>query len=233
MRCLPRGASFQLATLKSPARNDLLPKCLGTASWKLAPRRTAAAVVAVLLLSNAAAGQDAFEDAPIQPAPAGESRTAPATPATGPSGARVIGSLAAVVVLVAGCGWVYRRYVAPAGPRRAGGVELLGQSNVTPKHSVLVLKIGRRVVVVGDAGHGMQPLCEVTDPAEVAEVAAACRGQSVESADLRGGAFAASFDEADAAFEQGDAPNVKPTSGEASDVRALINRVRGLSAQQP
>ena len=191
-------------------------------------------IAAVLLLSGAAAGQDAFEDAPIQPAPADESRTAPATPATGPSGARVIGSLAAVVVLVAGCGWVYHRYVAPAGPRRAGGVELLGQSNLTPKHLVLVLKVGRRVVVVGDAGHGMQPLCEISDAAEVAEVAAACRGQSIDAADLRGGAFAASFDEADAAFEaDSESPNVTPASGDGAEVRALINRVRGLSAHQP
>ena len=40
---------------------------------------------------------------------------------------------------------------------------------MSPKQQVLLLQVGRRVVVIGDGGGaGMRPLCEITDPDEVA-----------------------------------------------------------------
>ncbi len=196
----------------------------------------------VALASALALGQDAFADMPLRSD--SESATIePAAASSGPSLARVVGSLGAVAVLIVALGWVYRRFATGAGPAGGAAVSLVSRTMLTPKHQVMVLRVGHRLLVVGDAGHGMNSLCEITDPAEVTAVLSAVNG-GAELQALKGAAFAASLDAADSDFDplddepHDDEPHDdEPHEDEPldslhaadDDVRALIERVRGMA----
>lgn len=198
---------------------------------------------------------DRFADEPLAPASETQQFRADARSqggASGPSGGRVVLSLGAVAVLIVGLGWIGRRVFAAQQQRSGGtGVTLVARTLLTPKHQVLVLRAGHRLLIVGDSGHGMNLLCQVSDPAEMAAILGEAGGGS-EDARLRGEAFAATLGEASEGYERGDAsarrpyaatPRARPaTDGDAvdeetsldvaqSDVRSLIARVRGLAGQ--
>ena len=161
---------------------------------------------------------DAFDATPIVSTEGNQAAEPP--PAVGPSGTRVVMSLALVAVLIVGLGFVYKRLVTGQ-TTKAGAVTLVSRSILTPKHQAMVLKVGDRLVVVGDAGHGLQPLCEIVDPAEIGRVMTAAGHEPDE---LSGDAFAAEVDRASAEYERPPADE-----GAALHLREALDRVRGLS----
>ena len=56
---------------------------------------------------------------------------------------------------------------------RTGVVEVLARVGVAPKQQVVLLRIGGRVLLVGQSANGMTTLAEINDPDEVASVLAA------------------------------------------------------------
>ncbi len=57
---------------------------------------------------------------------------------------------------------------AATAPSRA--VEVLSRTSVAPKNHVLLLRVGGRVLVVGDSSAGLRTLSEIDDPEEVASL---------------------------------------------------------------
>jgi flagellar biogenesis protein FliO len=188
-----------------------------------------AAVAALLFAAPLAAARDegvAFADRPLAgPGSAGNQRDGPPA-ATGPSVTRTVASLAGVAVLIVGCAWVWRRTIAAGQRKGFEGVTLVSRSLLTPRHQVLVVRVGRRLLVVGDSGHGMNLLCEVTDPDE----AAVLLGEAVDGplGDEEPDAYAAALIPGGAS-EPVEAPPELETSHR--EMRSLIERVRGLAGQ--
>ena len=175
---------------------------------------------------------------------------------------RVFSALAIVIALILVLRWIYRRLSSGIGGHRPSqAVRVLGRNVISPRQQVLVLQVGRRVVVVGDSGQQMNPLCEITDAAEVAELVAQLR---VERAEPLARKFSTLFGRADAKYDappppmfrpgalagdesdggdEGEEPEypraLPPGAGEDANVVAatreeldgLIDRVRGLSNQ--
>ncbi len=56
-------------------------------------------------------------------------------------------------------------------------VEVLSRTPVAPKNHVLLLRVGQRVLVVGDSGGGLRTLANLDDPEEVASVLQAVTAQ--------------------------------------------------------
>lgn len=81
-----------------------------------------------------------------------------------------LGALAVVLAIVGLLAWVIRRWLPSTRLTDAGGLRVVGRASVTPKHSVVLLRVGRRYVLVGVSGERMTPLSEVSDPDEVAEL---------------------------------------------------------------
>src|SRR5258706_13999310 len=54
------------------------------------------------------------------------------------------------------------------GGRSSGALRVVARLNVSPKQQILLLRVGRRLVVVGNSGTQMNTLCDISDPEEAA-----------------------------------------------------------------
>ena len=61
-------------------------------------------------------------------------------------------------------------------------VQLLSRTVLSPKQHVMLLRVGRRLVVIGDSGGQMSALSEITDPDEVAALVGQIRDEKLTAA---------------------------------------------------
>ena len=150
-----------------------------------------AATLLVALLTALLASPVAAE----QPAPAAERAARPVSMA-GDLGAtllRMVLVLAAVCLLAYGAlRWGLKRFVAP---QRAGGgaMEVLARLPLEPRRALLVVRVGRRMLVLASSEAGISRVGEL-DPREAAEIfACADTGAGEEEEQAGGTAFAAAL----------------------------------------
>jgi hypothetical protein len=74
----------------------------------------------------------------------------------------------------------------------------------------MLIRVGRRVIVVGESGSQMNTLCEITDPDEVAELAGQLQDAKTASP---GRMFGTMFGRSRRDFERADDRPVEPSSG--------------------
>jgi flagellar biogenesis protein FliO len=104
---------------------------------------------------------------------------------------RVLLALAIVVALILLLRWGGRRlFGLPGGGRASHAVQVLSRSPLTPRQQVVLLKVGRRVLVVADNGSQMNSLCQITDPDEVAGLVGQLRSEKGSATGLGAGAGA-------------------------------------------
>lgn len=93
---------------------------------------------------------------------------------------RVLAALAIVLGLIFLLRWVSRCFFPTAmGRARNRAVEVISRSPLSPKQQVMLLRVGQRLIVVGDSGSQLSPLCQITDPDEVAALVGQLREESV------------------------------------------------------
>jgi flagellar biogenesis protein FliO len=241
MRPQPQGAG----PCRSPRRGTLIGALLALCALASPAWAADQAAAPDHRLGAAPAAAANVEDLPVryhEPTVAsardGTGAVAPASDALGDL-SRIILALLVVVGIIFALRWLARRLslVPPVG-RTGRGVRLLSRTVISPKQHVLLLQVGRRVVVVGDAGAaGMRALCEITDPDEVAALlgdvkAAAAGAPPARSFSTLFGRAAEPFDTADELPADGDVPAVGPAeSAVPPDVVGLLAKVRGLRQQ--
>jgi flagellar biogenesis protein FliO len=154
---------------------------------------------------------------------------------------RVVFALLAVIALI----FVLRalgRFFFPSVTSRGQSrvVEVLSRSALAPKQQVMLLRVGRRVIVVGDSGTQMNTLCEISDPDEVAGLV----GQLREEKTAAAAAFSSLFGRFNRRFgpeeereesspaaalrDEPEEPSVRSAQGELDGLR---ERVRLLAEQ--
>ncbi|MCC9643713.1 flagellar biosynthetic protein FliO [Rhodopirellula sp. JC740] len=92
-------------------------------------------------------------------------------------------SLAIVLALFCGLVWVSRRFgggTAASKPLSASTLSPLGHTMLDPRTKLLLVKCGRRVLVLSQTSNGVTPITEVTDPDEVRELVASCSSEARE-----------------------------------------------------
>jgi flagellar biogenesis protein FliO len=140
--------------------------------------------------------------------------------------ARVGGALVAVVVLIfilRGLGRLF--FPAATGRGQSRVVEVLSRSPLAPKQQVMLLRVGRRLIVVGDSGSQMNTLCEISDPDEVAGLV----GQLREEKTMAAAAFGSLFGRFNRRYE---APaEDREAGGAVSELRDEPREVEVASAQ--
>lgn len=120
-----------------------------------------------------------------------ENRAGAPTPGPG-SWVKTTGALAAVLGLILLLGWGYRA-VALGGPlaiagrgKRAGLIEIVSRTTLTPKQALCLVRVGPRLVLVGVGGDSLTALHVIEDPELVARL-------SGEAASLREGSATTNF----------------------------------------
>lgn len=81
-----------------------------------------------------------------------------------------LAALGVVIGLIFGARWLYAKMGGAVVARPSPVVEVLSRTPVAPKNHVLLLRVGQRVLVVGDSSSGLSTLADVTDPEEVASL---------------------------------------------------------------
>jgi hypothetical protein len=134
-----------------------------------------AALSSSIFVASAADADRSLEQAslaPISPKQtANEARPAWLTPGTpfAPAGGSdprwlATAGLALVLLICGGVGALARRY----SPRTAiGGMKVIGRVSLTPKHAVCMVRVGRRVLVVGTGPQGSPSLISEFDESEL------------------------------------------------------------------
>jgi flagellar biogenesis protein FliO len=127
---------------------------------------------------SAGLGPRSAEPAPAAPSVAGSWLD----PRRAGEAGRVGGALAVVCCLILGLRFLLRRAGAAGAGRPSGVVEILARYPVARGHHLVLLKLGRRILLLHQGSSGMSTLTDIADPEEVAGLLARV------SAGSRGGA---------------------------------------------
>ncbi len=104
---------------------------------------------------------------------------------------RMVGALVLVIALIFGLQWFVKRLAGSrlARPGRPGGksgpLDVLWRGSLSPKQQVFLVRMGRRVLLVGSSAGTLTRLCEVTDAEEVAELLSAAGKQEEKPVEPR------------------------------------------------
>jgi flagellar biogenesis protein FliO len=89
----------------------------------------------------------------------------------GPDYVRVALALGLVIGLVLFLRWIGGRlFPGSVAHKGSGVVQVISRTMLGPKQSVMLMRVGRRVLVVADSGASMNSLCEIKSEEEVAEL---------------------------------------------------------------
>ncbi|MEM8739355.1 MAG: flagellar biosynthetic protein FliO [Planctomycetota bacterium] len=103
-------------------------------------------------------------------APAGPDGQAGLDPPTGGWLLSTLAALGVVIALIFAARWVYTKLGGQVVARATPAVEVLSRTTVAPKNHVLLLRVGQRVLVVGDSSTGLRTLANLDEPEEVASI---------------------------------------------------------------
>jgi flagellar biogenesis protein FliO len=96
---------------------------------------------------------------------------------------RVLGALAVVLGLIFALRWLLRRSMNPASlPGVTNTVQVLTRSPLSPRQQLLLVRVGRRLLVVSDCNGQLNSLSEISDPDEVAALVGQLRDEKLTSA---------------------------------------------------
>lgn len=102
-------------------------------------------------------------------------------------------------------------------------IRVVSRSVIGPKQQFLLVKLGKRLVLIGDSGTSMNSLAEITDPDEVAELVGQLQSESNHSST---GAFASMFRKAETQFQSDDEEALAPvptTTSQAARRELLLD----------
>ncbi|MDB5320985.1 MAG: hypothetical protein JWN40_2616 [Phycisphaerales bacterium] len=121
--------------------------------------------------------------------------------------------------------------------RSSGVLQVVSRLNVSPKQQILLVRVGRRFVVVGNSGTQMNTLCDISDPEE----AAILLGQTTTE---REGSITSSFNAVLGGEEKRYDEEIHPNPADAElaaddpelattreEINGLMDKVRSMSKQ--
>jgi len=171
--------------------------------------------------SKAASGpldSDALESTPLNPLNSaggyGKFDQSTATSSAMQIG-RVVLALGGVIGLIVVLR-VFAKRVIPGvtAARASSSVKILGRCPVSARQNLLVVQFGKRLVLVGDGGTNLNPLCEITDPQEVADILAQARDESISVAQR----FESMFGRARKDFDEDPEPTSADPFSDSRDI---------------
>ena len=160
---------------------------------------------------------------------------------------RVGGALLAVIALIFLLRWFGKVFFPTAtGKAPTRVVEVVSRSPLSPKQQVMILRVGKRLLVVGDSAGQLSTLTEISDPDEVASMVGQLREEKSSST---GAAFGSLFGRFSRKFEPSeselrdppeptdrqmlidDTDEIREAANPRAEIDGLRDRVRRLAEQ--
>ncbi len=170
----------------------------------------------------------------VRSQPAQQNSAPAAAPEEGLGFTRVALSLVAVVGLILFLRWGGAKlFTGQGSPGSNGLMQVIARAPVAPRQQLMLVRVGRRLVVVANSAGQMTPLSEITDADEVAELL----GQLKRDKEPGTNRFASMFHRAESAFDETEAPAPPAAAGEQSpaqvraELNTLMEKVRGMARQ--
>ncbi len=186
------------------------------------------------------------ESAVISRPPVQDSRRVErAAPSNSPTDAQgmlqMLWPLFIVLLVVGGLAYAARRWMPKSLRTSSGGpLQIIARQSISAKQSLCLVRLGRRLVLMGVTSDRISTLSEINDPEESAAIVAAVESSrptsfatafgKMSDQDLK--AAEADDDETMAAFNTDDTPlGTKQIAQTRDRVRGLLDRVRGLAGE--
>lgn len=157
--------------------------------------------------------------APRTPERLAKSRSNPRLQPQSSGWGTVAGGLSVVVALLLGGAILLRKH-GPLGPRSlpAEVLQVLGRRALAQRHSMHLVRLGSRILVIGVSQQGLTTLAEITDPVEVDFLAGLCRPVAADAA-------AGSFGQLFQRFRADDVPPHNSSESGDAAARRLKDRL--------
>ncbi len=216
------------------AMSTLLALCAGRAFSEPVIAKSESEANKGIVVNSGPAGP--FEQSDIRRgaiANAPTSRGASAAPSTSRWDiAKVPAALGAVILLIFVLRWAGKGML-PGGAANKGSqaIQLVARTAIGPKHQVMLIHVGRRLVVIGAAGGGeISSLSEITEPDEVAEVLAQIKAGSgiVKNFKAVFGKAGSAYDNQSSVASDEPDPEAAPPKG-GPELAGLMDRVRRMA----
>lgn len=125
---------------------------------------------------ESAAGSEGLQLQRPASAAASTSSNRSRSPAASSSSWTTVIALSFVVTLIVLAAQVWKRCAARLPTTLSSDViEVLGRRPIDPRQSILLVRCGARILILGSSAGGFQTLAEVTDPTEIDYLAALCK----------------------------------------------------------
>ncbi|MEM9083360.1 MAG: flagellar biosynthetic protein FliO [Planctomycetota bacterium] len=221
--------------------------------------RIAFAIVAILIAacSPLSFAQSTNNDLPLgAPSPSASVEPAPGTAESSalPSWARTAGSLALVLILISGFAFAMkkgsnltgnnlRHQLGSSGRAPSGVVFALGRYPIARGHSIVLLKVDRRVLVLDQTANGFRTLSEFNDAEDVASILLKTRDEEGETLSKQFNDLLSEFESDPSLVAEETAGPTSPRMAMANidnendharasaELESQLNRLRGASAQ--
>ncbi|MBI4717321.1 MAG: flagellar biosynthetic protein FliO [Planctomycetes bacterium] len=142
--------------------------------------------------------------------------------------------LAVVLGVIGAVSWAARRWMPAGRVRDTGVIRTLGRLSLAPKHQMVAVQVGRRVLLVGVSPDRVSALGAIANPVEVADLLsrAAPRGQADLAFDPLLEAEASGYRAAGPSRARETAPTRNGGDGGTSRaVHELLEKVRSLKTK--
>jgi flagellar biogenesis protein FliO len=142
-------------------------------------------------------------------------------------GSRMILALAAVIGLIFILRWGLRSVAGNTASTNGGVMSVIARCGVGPRQQLMLVKLGRRVILVGNGGAQMNALCEINDADEIAQLLGMIGAEKHNGVSQ---AFSSIFRRETERYEPQPAPPETTEVGLARDeIKDLMNKLRGIT----
>ncbi len=141
---------------------------------------------------------------------------------------RWILSLGAVLGLIFAAKYAGQRLMGLQPHAGAGAINVLARQTLAPRQQLMLVQVGRRVVLVANAGSQMNTLTEISDPDEIAEIVAQTAKRRLSAATSFGSMFGKAADAYEAPPEESQAPQAADDAPAGAELSAARNELSNL-----
>lgn len=151
---------------------------------------------------------------------------------------KIILGMGVVIGLIFVLKWGAGKVAPGMNPKSGKSISILSRLPMGPKQQLMLIKVGRRVILVGNSGGQMNSLCQITDPDELAQLIGQVEGEKTPVP--ISGPFASLFKKREKEFEPSreEIERAEPTEEDDQiaqlarrELLGLTERVRGLSKE--